>query len=141
MLIKGKSAYDLPLLKCEILNNYVCSVTDLEDIDKEIPSFNPRTNALLSHIVITNQDVKDTIDILDTNKVPGPDGISHRMLKMVSNSIAVPLTILFHLSIPTGSYPSIWKLANVMPIFKKVEHSIVENYLPISLLSCVWKMG
>ena len=71
MLIKGKSASDLPPLyvqnsdtlafddktKCELLNQYFCSVTDLEDIDKEVPSFNSRTNEILSDIAIRPRQV------------------------------------------------------------------------------------
>jgi hypothetical protein len=40
----------------------------------------------------------------------------------------------------TGDLPSIWKLANVIPIPKpSKDHSEPSNYRPISLTSCVCK--
>ena len=33
-----------------------------------------------------------------------------------------------------GQCPTIWKLANIIPIFKKGDHSLPSNYRPISLL-------
>ena len=39
-----------------------------------------------------------------------------------------------------GKVPSIWKQANVSPIYKKDDPSVVSNYRPISLLSTVGKI-
>ena len=61
------------------------------------------------------------------------------MLKNTSGSIATPLCKLFNLSLKTNSFPSLWKLAHVMPIFKKGDKSHASNYIPISLISCVGK--
>ena len=36
--------------------------------------------------------------------------------------------------------PNIWKEANVSPIYKKDDPSLVSNYIPISLLSTVGKV-
>ena len=61
------------------------------------------------------------------------------MLKNTSGSIATALCKLFNLSLKTNSFPSSWKLAHVMPFFKKGDKSHASNYRPISLISCVGK--
>jgi ribonucleases P/MRP protein subunit RPP40 len=65
----------------------------------------------------------------------GPDKIHPAILKNLSEQLAYPLTKLFQKSIVSNLVPSIWKLANVTPIFKKGKKSLMENYRPISLTS------
>ena len=77
---------------------------------------------------------------LDTNKASGPDGISAQMLKSTANSIASPLAELFSLSLATGKFPKIWKIASVVPVPKSTAKNDPSNYRPISLLSVVSKL-
>ena len=39
-----------------------------------------------------------------------------------------------------GIFPDIWKLANVIPIFRKGDKSEPSNYRPVALLSCIGKL-
>ena len=62
------------------------------------------------------------------------------MLKnTANNTISIPLKIIFDYSIQTSTFPDHWKLAKVMSLFKNGNKSLLSNYLPISLLSCVGK--
>ena len=45
------------------------------------------------------------------------------------------LECIFNCSLLTGVVPNKFKIASVIPIFKKASHMIVSNYRPISLLS------
>jgi hypothetical protein len=45
------------------------------------------------------------------------------------------LARLFNMSLSKGIFPACWKLANILPIFKKDDPSITLNYRPVSLLS------
>ena len=56
------------------------------------------------------------------------------MLKLLSYEICYPLSNVFQRIIDEGQCPTIWKLANIIPIFKKGDHSLPSNYRPISLL-------
>ena len=56
------------------------------------------------------------------------------MLQFCGDSIAVPLKIIFNNVLQTGTFPDLWKLANVVPIHKKEDKRILKNYRPISLL-------
>ena len=77
---------------------------------------------------------------LSPDKAVGPDDISCRMLKLCSNSISPVLTRIFNISIATGNLPSCWKIANVVPVYKKGNRCDLKNYRPIALTSVVVKM-
>ena len=62
------------------------------------------------------------------------------MLKVIAELISVPLAIVFNLSIQEGIVPLEWKIANVVPIFKKGNRYKPENYRPVSLTSVVCKL-
>ena len=53
--------------------------------------------------------------------------------KQTVDTIALPLTIIFNLSLQSGKLPNVWKEAIVVPIFKKGQRSNPENYRPVSL--------
>jgi hypothetical protein len=62
------------------------------------------------------------------------------MLKETSSSFCKPLCILFNRYLQENTYPTCWKNASVMPLFKKGEHDLCSNYRPISLISCIGKV-
>ena len=53
--------------------------------------------------------------------------------------IITTLTKSFNFSLRLHVYPSLWKSANVMPLFKKGDKSEGGNYRPVSLISCLGK--
>ena len=63
-----------------------------------------------------------------------------KVLKLLQNVIAKPLEILFNTSFSTGIVPENFKLARVLPVFKKGDHTNLNNYRPISLLSVFNKL-
>ena len=88
---------------------------------------------------ILQSEVVDVLRILKINKASGPDGINYRMLKNTIHITSVPLTKFFNLSLRLHVYPSLWKSANGMLLFKKGDKSEVGNYRPVSLISFVGK--
>ena len=89
-------------------------------------------------IVVDENGIRKLLENLDPSKAPGPDSISPRILKELSQEIAPILVTVFNSSLTTGNVPSAWRSANVSPIFKKGEHYKASNYQPISLtcISC-----
>ncbi|GAB0199232.1 mitochondrial enolase superfamily member 1 [Grus japonensis] len=63
--------------------------------------------------------VRDLLLHLDAYKSMGPDGIHPRVLRELADVIVRPLSIIFQWSWESGEVPVDWKLANVVPIFKK----------------------
>ena len=77
---------------------------------------------------------------LDINKTTGSDGIPVRLLKVTADQIVPSLTILFNKSLWLGIFPGDWKLANIVPIFKKGKRNFVANHRAISLLPVISKV-
>ena len=73
--------------------------------------------------------------LLPIGKASGPDGLSNRLLRELSNELAKPYQYLFYQSIRIGTVPSSYKEADVNPVQKKGDLSIVSNNRPISLLN------
>ena len=68
---------------------------------------------------MSHHDIRVLLNKLNSNKAPGPDGISGKVLKNCASSIAYPITLLFNMSFSQGQIPGEWKLANVVPVLKK----------------------
>ena len=60
--------------------------------------------------------------------------------KELVKPLSFRLSDLFNFVLTSGKVPLIWKEANVTPIFKKDDPSVVFNYRPISLLKTVGKV-
>ena len=80
------------------------------------------------------------IRALNINKVHGHDDISIRMIKICDKSLIKPLMLIFKKSIRSSYYPDIWKKSNVIPVHKKNDKRLVNNYRPISLLPVFGKI-
>ena len=77
---------------------------------------------------------------LNTSKSPGPDGLHPRILKELSDVIALPLKLLLDKTLNDGVIPHAWKVAEVRPIFKKGSKTSPGNYRPVSLTSVCCKI-
>ena len=122
------------------MNKYFSSIPKLDEENVTLPQFDSKTNNIIHEIHITENEIIDVIQILDPNKATGPDKISNKMLKISPEKIAKPLLIIFNKSLQQSKYPSNWKSAHVIAIFKKGDTSLPSNYRPIYLLSCVGKL-
>jgi len=73
---------------------------------------------------------------LNDRKACGPDYLAYRLQKELACDIAPILADISQYSIDTGDLPSIWREANVVPIYKKGAVSEAGNYRPV-ILTCV----
>lgn len=89
---------------------------------------------------ISEDFVSSSISSLKTNKAVGLDKISACLLKDAVDVITPSLTALFNLSFQTRTFPSIWKTAKVISLFKKGDKQNASNYRPISILLTVSKI-
>ncbi|KAG1452232.1 hypothetical protein G6F56_007873 [Rhizopus delemar] len=77
---------------------------------------------------------------LPTRKAPGTDHIKAEMLKPISTELSHLLSWFFSLCCQWSYVPSLWRHAQVFPIFKKGDSSLPSNYRPISLTSVFRKL-
>lgn len=75
---------------------------------------------------------------INPNKSPGPDGLLPKALTELTNVIIEPLIIIFNVPKDTGIVPNIWKLGNIVALFKKGAKTDPGNYRPVSLTSIIY---
>jgi hypothetical protein len=68
------------------------------------------------------------------------DGISTKLLKLLSTELSWPLAHIFGLSLRTGVFPKKLKYSRTVPIYKSGNHELCDNYRPIALLSTLSKI-
>ena len=89
---------------------------------------------------VTYEFVYNYLNGLDITKATGTDEISAYILKKSAPIIAESLPHIINLSIRNSVFPSSWKVAKVIPIYKSGSSMEVSNYRPISVLPVVSKI-
>ena len=133
---KGMTVIDARA-KADLLNKQFESVfTKEEDLDATMLFPHESTYQKMTDINITQHGIQKMLENLNPHKATGPDDICPLFLKTLASSIAPILMIVYKKSYNTGQLPDDWKLANVVPVFKKGNTSLAATYRPISL-TCV----
>lgn len=89
---------------------------------------------------VNSAEIKKMLISLNKNKSTGPNNILTHLLKDHADEFSHPLSILVNNSFRDGVFPSLCKVARVIPVFKKGDPNLVSNYRPISLLSIFSKI-
>ena len=126
--------------KAKHFNEFFSKQCKLIANNSTLPQFNFITDKRIGHITIQSDEILSLIRNLNPNKASGSDGISGHMLLLCDNSVVLPLKIIFENILKSSTYPDIWKLADVTPIFKKNDKQLIKNYRPISLLPICGKL-
>jgi hypothetical protein len=141
VMIKNGIFYSTDKEKADLFNETYLESSNLSGDHFDLPDEeNTPQHELLDEIIILEKDVDDIIKGINTNKAYGPDNISPRLIKEAGPVIVKVLTRIFNRSLQLAKFPSIWKCANVLPIFKKAEAFLASNYRPVSLLSVLAKV-
>ena len=91
-------------------------------------------------IIFNDESILKIIRALDVNKAHGHDDISIRMIKLCDKSIIPAISLIYKNCINSGIFPNIWKKSNVVPVHKKGDKQVVDNYRPVSLLPIFGKI-
>ena len=107
---------------------------------QDVPSLSSYSNDPVDLPTFSQKQVEDALNSLDNNKFTSPDSIPSSVLKSVASNISYPLHKIFNISLQTSTYPDLFKLGYVIPIFKKGNKEDVENYRPITITSHISKI-
>ena len=77
------------------------------------------------------------ISILPNTNSSGFDGLSTPILKCIKGIIIKPLTLIINQILDTGVFPTNLKIGKIIPIFKKDDRTVFNNYRPVSLLPII----
>lgn len=89
---------------------------------------------------ITIEKTLEAMKMIKNGKAAGHDGIKGEMLKYMGIDGALLLLDILNEAWKTGKIPNDWKVAVIMPIFKKGDPKDCNNYRGISLLSTALKV-
>ena len=130
----------------DILNNYFASIAEKIKVSinyshRHFSDFLKDKNQNSFFLSNTNKyEIQNVISFLNSNKSVGPNSIPKRILKLLKNYISTQLADIFNISFFTGIFPTILKVAKVVPRHKKDSKLDFSNYHPISLLSNLEKI-
>ena len=83
---------------------------------------------------LSELDVSNKIKSLKCGKSAGHDGIQDKFLKMGGENLAKSLCLLFNKCIDTCTFPMTMKMAEICPVYKKLDNLSKENYCSVNLL-------
>lgn len=125
----------------DILNNFFCSVFTEEDL-ANIPEPEQLYHGEdpLTNVKFTRNKVKDKLAKLKPSAAPGPDKVWAKVLHSLADVLDEPLSHVYSKLFEEGFVPTIWRTANVCPVFKKGSKGDPGNYRPISLTCILCKV-
>ena len=149
---KGQAVSDAKSI-ADIFNSHFSNITDKFHVDNDLSNdinFDKLENFISSRVPkdvvftiphISKEEVLFHLLMLDESKATGLDLLSAKFLKLASNIISEPLCHIFNLSIRKCVFPSLFKLAKVIPAYKnKGSKHDVSNYRPIAILPIMSKI-
>lgn len=93
-----------------------------------------------SFSVVTEEEVHKLLSNLNTSKSTGQDGVSARFLRDGASVISTPITYILNLSLTLSKVPDDFKIARVVPLYKKGDKNMEGNYRPVSILPVISKI-
>jgi hypothetical protein len=84
-------------------------------------------------VEISKEEVEKTLRSLKNRKSPGEDGITNELLKYGENELKSKLTKLVCKIFLEQTIPEEWRTCRAIPLFKKGDKKIPDNYRNISL--------
>jgi len=99
------------------VNTFMQSVSaDLKPLDTDL--ITDVSDACPLEYIIDPFEVESKLSRIDVHRSSGPDELPNWFLKEFSVFLAEPVCSIFNASIRKGEEPSVWKLANTVPIPK-----------------------
>ena len=100
-----------------------------------------KVDSQFSFYPVSIEDIQSEINNLNSKKAGTFMNIPTKQLKQVCNVVCEPLMEIWNEEvIQNKNFPAKLKLADISPIYKKMQNILVENYRPVSVLPVVSKV-
>ena len=104
-------------------NDYFATIgaklaNNVTDIDSDPKRFVPSVSNTFCFRNISAHELMEALAQIKSNKSPGIDGISAKLLKDAGDTIRESLANIFNLSLQSGIFPDDWKLARITQFTK-----------------------
>ena len=112
-------------------------ITDNESFRQYLHNNN---NSIFRFRSTYQEEIKNIVLNLKSKPSAGYDNISTILLNYLAPIVTPVLTLIVNQSLYSGIFPYKLKIAKIIPIFKKNDNHLLENYRPISLLPSISKV-
>ena len=119
------------------LDNNISISTELEHQPERT---NRPVEDIFNFTPVSLNDVKESIMSMPSNKSPGPDKFTMRIIKESLPVILGPLTDIINSTFQTSIFPESWKIAEILPLLKEGDHEIPANNRPLSMFNVLSKV-
>ena len=129
--------------QCKIFNEFFASKATVPGNDDLVPSLTPKDEILTDLTNINTSPIEVAKLCRDIKKSNTSHcGLPGRFIAMVATPLAFPLARIFNNMFEEGIFPDIFKIAHVVPIYKRSGlKSDKANWRPISLLPTLSKVA
>ena len=126
-------------------NDYFASVgTDMANELTNLDGYEKYLNLELFHRfqirLVEETEVEKLMKLQRPKLSCGLDTINNKVVKSCATELAKPMTHIINISIHTGCVPVAFKVARIIPLYKKNASDECGNYRPVSLLSALSKI-
>ena len=119
--------------KLALENNIICSNSSMPDLVSS-------SDDCFKFTPVSIEDVRRVILSLPLNRAPRTYKTKARVFKDALQLILGPITEIINCSLGTSTFPSDWKIAEVIPLLKEGDHEKPSNNRPLSLLNVASKV-
>ena len=132
---------DVELYLTEYMGDQLtCNLQEKLDKYDDHENENVKLDTKFSFSDITFQEFENEILKLDIKKAVQEDDIPAKVLIKTHDIVSNHLSKYYNKAKNNQNYPASLKLANVVPVHKKDERTLMKNYRPVSLLPIVSKL-
>ena len=126
--------------KSEYIQLFFAKQCSLIETGSELPAEYVLTHYRLELVNLDPAKILSIICAFNNSKAHGWDNVSVCMVNICDESLVKPLFNIFQFLLETGNFPSNWKRGNIVPVHKKSNKDLINNYRPASLLQIFSKI-
>ena len=85
-------------------------------------------------------EIKEALSLMNSNKAPGPDGLSPALYKALADTLLPLMLSAFKAALSMESFPEELSLGQIILLYKSGDPTLMKNYRPITLLNSDYKI-